>query len=668
MRLRWLRAVLFSLAAVPLFAADPTVSSLVRLYERPELGAPKIVSGVVFTSGHMRITMKNGVAAPLTAGGEPAGFFFRGAGEYEYVSADPVEAAVLSTNAKKATKLRPETSAAGVVVRDTFEQLLVRAAGRNLPEFSAGEQGADLRAAYEAHLTELDREAAATVFDFVKQKVDASQRELVRAEIRGHETAVYRFDPVHSRRETLHVLQNVPLIEHRELRKLLWPVPLSSQPIGVSRKDFQEPPYILVNLDYTLTSAQKHHGQLHVVETLVPRGGAQRVFRFNLASKVYDSNGEPRFFNLRSVTAGGKPLSFHHEHDELLVVLEAAAPPDKPFELTFEIDGDFLIHPSGDSYWQLGEEAWFPQPALNGQYYRVHSTIKVKKPFVPFGPGRTMSRREEGDFNVVENRLDKPVQFLVAHAGRYSYEEETRNGLTVRVATYAVRNERAMKQVAALAFSIIAFYEKFLGPFPFEELNIIELNDFGYGQAPPATMFITREAFNPTLGWTNRLYSRGVNHLFAHEIAHQWWGSVVKMSTEEEQWVSEAFAEYCASLLMRNAKNSEGTTTGSWSANAREASPSSSIATANQLQDYGDMENAFWMRTYLIYSKGPQILLRLHEELGDKQFLTFLRTVQGKFAWRFVSTKDLIGVLKEVTGRDYTRYFDEHYWGTALVK
>jgi len=70
---------------------------------------------------------------------------------------------------------------------------------------------------------------------------------------------------------------------------------------------------------------------------------------------------------------------------------------------------------------------------------------------------------------------------------------------------------------------MIKFYEPWLGPFPFKEFNIIEIHELGFGQAPPATMFITKEAFNPISGADNQLFSRGINHRFAHEIAHQYW-------------------------------------------------------------------------------------------------------------------------------------------------
>ena len=83
----------------------------------------------------------------------------------------------------------------------------------------------------------------------------------------------------------------------------------------------------------------------------------------------------------------------------------------------------------------------------------------------------------------------------------------------------------AVKQLTNLAGSIIQYYQEFLGPFPFPEFNIIEINDFGLGQAPPGTMFITKEAFNPIMAaHSERGGLAGINETFAHEIAHQYWG------------------------------------------------------------------------------------------------------------------------------------------------
>ena len=668
MKRHLLAAVAACAISVPAFAAD-TVAGVVETLEHPTLGAAVTVQNLTFDSGHMKITLTQGSAAPVLAGTETIGLFFKGQGKFEYVSTDPTEAAVMTTNVKRATRMTVAKTDAGLVLQDAFEEVFLQVAGRPLPPLSADAAGASLEGAFAEHRDVFSQERTVPSFVFAKQKLDSPSVPLVRAQFRGgKENLVYEHDPVFQRSERIYSLHKYRDTTIREYQRALWPVTLSEQLLTGKRAEFAEPLFLLTDLTYTLTASEKSDASLSVVETIAPRGTAQRVFVFDQLGTIYDDNRRARTFNVRKVTdERGNDLSFVRSKDGLVVGLPAAT--TAPFKIRFEIDGDFLVRPGGDNYWELGTTPWFPQPELGSQYYTIHSTLKVRKPFVPFAPGDTVSRREEGDYNVVENRVDKPVQFAVALAGKYAYEEQTENNVTVRVATYGGRNTLAMKKLANLAHNIIKFYEPFLGPFPFKEFNIIEINDFGYGQAPPGTMFITSEAFTPTDA-DAAIFSQGINHRFAHEIAHQYWGHVVKMGSAEEQWMTESFAEYTSSFAVRVLRGPGFATklNATWRANANDVKGSSSIAMANRLADYGAPEKAFLDRTFLVYDKGAYVLSALHKEIGDQQFLTFLRTMQGAFAWRFITTRDMVAVLQKITQRDYTDFFMRNVWGTEMPK
>jgi aminopeptidase N len=236
------------------------------------------------------------------------------------------------------------------------------------------------------------------------------------------------------------------------------------------------------------------------------------------------------------------------------------------------------------------------------------------------------------------------------------------------VATYAGKNSRAIKQLTNLAFGILDSYQIFLGPFPFPELNIIEMNTWGYGQAPPGTMFITKEAFNPTLGELNQLFSQGINERFAHEIAHQYWGHVVKMPSGEEQWITESFAEYSSAIFLKKLKK-DGTYESlvrHWQKNASDASKFSSIMTANRVRIHGDNMQQFMTRTGLIYDKGAYLLAALHKELGDQLFLSFLKSYQTNFRWKYGSSESVGAMLKFITKKDYTQFMDDYFYGNKM--
>ena len=507
----------------------------------------------------------------------------------------------------------------------------------------------------------------------VKQRLDAPQQPVAVAEFTGGgRPTVYVLDSIDTRSELLFSLVKNREIAIRELASSDWPVEISEQRLRGDRRDFIDPLYLLTDIDYTVVGEEKEFGKLTMTETIVPRGSAQSVFRFDLYSRVFDSSGRPRVFNVRSVKdAAGRDLAFDHSHGSLLVVLPEKVAANQALKIRFEIDGNFLYLAGGNSAWQLGVAPWFPQPDLSGQYFTIHSLVKVRKPFVPFAPGRTIRKEVEGDYNVLESRIEKPVQFAVVHAGKYHVEEQTfEDGLTIRVASYAQANALATKKLATLAWKLIKFYEPWLGPFPFKEFNIIEINELGFGQAPPATMFITKEAFNPLQGEDNKLFSEGINERFAHEIAHQYWGHVVKMGSSEEQWVTESFAEYSSALAMKQlkGKGAYDAMVAAWRGNAKDATEVSSIALANRINIPGDYMQ-FVYRQYLIYDKGAYLLAALHKQLGDDKFLTFMRSLQGFFEFRFLTTKDMAALLKRVDGgKDYMPFFEQYYWGTAMPK
>lgn len=656
--------------AAPAFATPAGGDGLAATVERFDhlsVGDAVSVSSLHLTAGHLDCALKSGRAAPVRAGEEVVGVYFEGDGAMEYLSVDPIEAPVVMYNTKKGTSLSPEKTDKGVRLHDSFTRLLWVSSGASLPPLS-GTAAAPLSGQLSQQREKFGRLPGAPLsHDFALKRANAPEDPLVRAEMDGGKAdLVYKFNGWRSRAESLEFLKNSDSRDP-EFRRYLWPVTLSEQPVGRDRRDLLPPRFLLTDVDIQLAASAGNDAKLTVLETIMPVGLRQRVFGFYVRSVAYAQVGASVGTRTERVVGvfdeAGRPLSFRHMNNDLLVALPEPAQPDRPVKLRFEIDGDFLVRPHGDSYWELGTGSWFPQPEVGGQYYTFHALIRVKKPFVPFAPGVTVRRVAEGDENILETRVDKPIQFAVILAGKYEVEQEVRGGITIRVATYAIRNPRGVKQLTNLAEAVIEHYQQFLGPFPFPEYNIIEINSYGFGQAPPGIMFITSEAFNPLLGEMNQLFSQGINERFAHEIAHQYWAHVVKTPSEEEEWLSESFAEYCAAFFLKTHRDPSiyKSLEKHWRRRADFANDAAPIALANQVYD---PVVGFEIRTGLLYDKGPLLLAALHKELGDETFLKFLKSYQKSFAWKFGTTKHVAGLLQFLTKKDYMPFFERYYWGT----
>jgi hypothetical protein len=660
-------AILLSLFSVSALAAS-NVADLVSRYRSATLGEAKQVSNLEYAVGHAKLTVVSGIAAPVMAGEEQVGVFIQGTGSFRYETTNADEFAAVRYNAKNA-RVKLQSSADKLTVEEPVRSVLLL--GSALPAIEGSPATAPTsefgrnRGLFER---QFDRAPFEHLLAF--HALDTPAAKVVRAQIDGEDhQLIYTLDEAYGRTERLQRLWKLAGTTAK-LKSALFTTDLSEQ--GAGRKSREEAParVTLTHLDVDLTASEGNDAAMKVKEKLV----AQRpvnVLRFDLHSEYwFDETREPRRYHVRSVTdAAGNALSFVHANDELLVGLASPAAKGQPIELAFTIDGDFLYRPGGDNYWELGVEPWFPQPEWNEQGYTYHGIVRVKKPFVPFSPGKTIRREAEGDYNVVETSIDQPVMFVALLAGRYHIEEFEQKGMKVRVASYAIKNAQASKQLASIVFSAAEYYPLFLGPFPFTEMNVIEKNDLGYGQAPAATVFITREAFTPLDEEAND-YVEGINMRIAHEVAHQYWGIVVKMPSPTEQWLTEAFSEYSAAMFMKAAgrKNDYDRALAMWRSDAKSALETSSIATANQLSNPSDPLGRALARQGLIYAKGAYLLSALHRELGDDAFLTFLKSYQKSFRWKFGTTEDVAGLLEYMTKKPYGPFFEQYFYGTAMPK
>src|SRR5438876_7139425 len=120
------------------------------------------------------------------------------------------------------------------------------------------------------------------------------------------------------------------------------------------------------------------------------------------------------------------------------------------------------------------------------------------------------------------------------------------------------------KSMLADAQNATRLYSAYFGKLPFNRLALTQQPAGGFGQAWPTLVYMPFTAFmDPTqryLATGNSRYAADdfFEYVGPHEIAHQWWGHMVGWKSYHDQWMSEGFAEFSASLyvqqLMRDEK------------------------------------------------------------------------------------------------------------------
>lgn len=634
--------------------------------------------------GHAKVLF-TGRWAPILRGDQPIGYFMEGQGEFDYTSSYEPEGPVFSKNLKEWTKIAAIKEGQAQTVKVAFTQARIMSVGSGLPPWEGGEGPSleELHKPFDERWRKVDGFAPSLLL--ASQAENAPNRPLAIFELEGKEqTLLYRFDPVDDGDESLTLVRPIPQAPS-EVKGWSYLIPLSRQPIGRDPRQGVIPArFLLQALDVDLRTEDNRKASVAVQETLLPIQDGLRVFSFELVSDILTAKDQRHLTITRVTDAQGNALEFSHTHDHVVVRLQEPSRRGVAVTIKFEYQGDFLVSPRGDNYWQLGvREAWYPQPAHMGEEsYTFHGVVRTKGGWLAFLPGDTVRREKDGSWDLIETRTTQPICFVTILGGKYFIDEETRDGLTIRIATYAFKGGHSLKVIKDQAFNILSYYRNFLGPYPFKELSIVEKNEWGYGQAPPGMTYITREAFEQIsnindmqelanlvgqYGGRASFNTMDVRHVLAHELAHQYWGTVVKMGVPEDQWMTESFADYCAALYERDFK-SQGhynRTVARWKSAAEDAHEAGPIPLANEIHRKDGYEG-FRMRTGLLYAKGPMLLYALHQELGDKVFLTWLKSTQTNFRWKFAPTKRVFDLLGFITKKDYQPFYMTYFWGTTL--
>jgi aminopeptidase N len=247
------------------------------------------------------------------------------------------------------------------------------------------------------------------------------------------------------------------------------------------------------------------------------------------------------------------------------------------------------------------------------------------------------------------------------YAGRYKTYEESFDGLPIRIHSYAMERRGLPEKMAKLANGIIRYYEEFLGPYPFEELEIVEVPEYGFGVAPSGVVLLTTEAYKP-LAALSAFFVRGVNARLAHEIAHHWFGHAAMVDNYRDTWLGESFAEYVSALAMEALKPKGSTKIigfedmlVDWRNMSNECESVGSVLAANQIAG----NEAFRHRIGLLYNRGPMLLHMLRTMVGDDQFLAMLRLFLERADMGIVTTSDFRATVREVRGFDMAWFFEQ---------
>jgi len=639
-------------------AGPPPVDELAAALHHVQLvGGPLPKEAGSYSVGHLRLDFGGGSVYAVTAAGIPVGVFFRGDGTFTYRSENVFERDLFPLNVDRVTRLEVKDGA----VSDSFDTALVLdpAIAQRLPGFAISPEHAPEEAskALANHLERFENDRLEIGTLVAQAMADGAGDAVAAVRIEsGRDDLVYVHDGLTEGEENLFAMKRFP--SGTVLSGVRYAESLSTQPLGDPLERWPVR-FVLTNVDLELVNPGERAMTLDIRETFAVKLPLETL-ELELWNERITGDGLFPYTVQKVTDADGKPLHHVHRKDRMVVELPKPAAPGDEVELHFRIAGDVLNRPGGHSFWWLPIGNWMPRPPrLDMASFTYHAVVKAAKPFIPFSMGHEVRRWEEGDLQCVETRLDEPIQFAVILAGKYHTYSEERDGFRITLASYAFSHDESMRKIANNMFQIKKLYEVLLGEFPFGELHIIEINQYGFGIAPPGVIYLTREAFDPSP--QGRVFRQELNLRMAHELAHMYWGHVAQMSSFEDQWLSESTAEYYGALAVGQflGKKELKQAQRAWNEQKALVTDAPSIYLANRIAG----EKAGRERYGLLYARGPLMLQELHQELGDQVFFTVMKSFLTNFRFQHVKTEKFLELTNFITKKDYRPWFEERLFG-----
>lgn len=164
---------------------------------------------------------------------------------------------------------------------------------------------------------------------------------------------------------------------------------------------------------------------------------------------------------------------------------------------------------------------------------------------------------------------------------------------------------------------------------------------------------------------------RLVEEVTVHEFGHQFWYAMVGSNEFEEAWLDEGLNTYSTSKAMVAAYGADATMVEFLG--YRMGDQDMTRASNDPAARYNRILARAWEYTpssaysFYSYSKPALVLSTLEGYVGEQTMARVMRAYHERWRFRHPRSEDFFAVVNEVTGQDWTWYFDQVVRGTEIV-
>ena len=264
--------------------------------------------------------------------------------------------------------------------------------------------------------------------------------------------------------------------------------------------------------------------------------------------------------------------------------------------------------------------------------------------------GELMKSWQENNRNFYHYRVDTVMNnAFVILSGKYEVARARHKNIGIEIYYDKKHSYNIDRMIAGVKTAFDYCTENF-SPYPYKTVRIVEVPDYGIiggtARSQP-TVFTWTENGGFISNLEDSTVIDVVFNTTTHEMAHQWWGHIVKAAeTEGAAVLAETMAQWVRAMCMQQKYGAEKM----HRFRQNEMDDYLSSRARQQVDEPPLLRST--TQAYLNYDKGTLVMYALQDYIGEARVNAALRKLVEQFGFKdapYPTTLDLIAALREVT-------------------
>ena len=272
--------------------------------------------------------------------------------------------------------------------------------------------------------------------------------------------------------------------------------------------------------------------------------------------------------------------------------------------------------------------------------------------------GEVLRSTSENSKTTTEIKGEKLRDFCFVLSTKFEVISKTINDVNVN---YYYYDDENAEEYLTLACEVIEEFSSSFGDYPYKNVNVVKTNFCFGGMEYPNLVYISDEITD----------SETYRYVIVHELAHQWWYSLVGNNEYEEAWLDESLTEYSTALFFERhdyGLNYDDIIAGADSTYRLFVDVYSNVlgdVDESMNRNLGEFETE---PEYVncVYTKGVLMYDSLRKTLGDSKFFKCLKVYFENFRYKNASGADLINSFSSSSHRNLEGYFSSWLNGEVI--